>query len=60
MLIGLVTKNGIMIVEFANKIRESGKSKMDAILEASALRLRRRILMTSPATMLGALPITWL
>jgi multidrug efflux pump len=56
MLIGLVTKNGIMIVEFANKIRESGKSKMDAILEASALRLRP-ILMTSLATMLGALPI---
>jgi multidrug efflux pump len=56
MLIGLVTKNGIMIVEFANKIRESGKSKMEAILEASALRLRP-ILMTSLATMLGALPI---
>jgi multidrug efflux pump len=56
MLIGLVTKNGIMIVEFANKIRESGKSKMEAILEASALRLRP-ILMTSLATILGALPI---
>ncbi|MBK9637453.1 MAG: efflux RND transporter permease subunit [Bacteroidetes bacterium] len=56
MLIGLVTKNGIMIVEFANQLRESGKSKMEAIMEASALRLRP-ILMTSLATMLGALPI---
>ncbi|MBL7923262.1 MAG: efflux RND transporter permease subunit, partial [Bacteroidia bacterium] len=56
MLIGLVTKNGIMIVEFANKLREGGKSKMDAIVEASALRLRP-ILMTSMATILGAMPI---
>ena len=56
MLIGLVTKNGIMIVEFANQLRESGKSKMEAIMEAAALRLRP-ILMTSLATMLGALPI---
>ncbi len=56
MLIGLVTKNGIIIVEFANQLRQSGKNKMDAIIEASALRLRP-ILMTSLATMLGALPI---
>jgi multidrug efflux pump len=56
MLIGLVTKNGILIVEFANQLKESGKSKMEAILEASVLRLRP-ILMTSIATMLGALPI---
>lgn len=56
MLIGLVTKNGIMIVEFANQLREEGKSKIDAILEASAMRLRP-ILMTSIATILGALPI---
>jgi multidrug efflux pump len=56
MLIGLVTKNGILIVEFANQLKEQGKNKMDAILEASSMRLRP-ILMTSIATMLGALPI---
>ncbi|GAB2550071.1 efflux RND transporter permease subunit [Rufibacter soli] len=56
MLIGLVTKNGILIVEFANQLREDGKSKMDAILEASEARLRP-ILMTSLAIALGALPI---
>ena len=56
MLIGLVTKNGILIVEFANQLKEQGMNKMDAILEASSMRLRP-ILMTSIATMLGALPI---
>jgi multidrug efflux pump len=56
MLIGLVTKNGILIVEFANQLREQGKSKVDAILDASVLRLRP-ILMTSIATILGAMPI---
>ena len=56
MLIGLVTKNGILIVEFANKRREAGLSKMEAILEAAQQRLRP-ILMTSLATSLGALPI---
>ena len=56
MLIGLVTKNGILIVEFANKKREEGYSKMDAILHAAQQRLRP-ILMTSLATSLGALPI---
>lgn len=56
MLIGLVTKNGILIVEFANKKREEGANKMDAILHASQQRLRP-ILMTSLATSLGALPI---
>ena len=56
MLIGLVTKNGILIVEFANQLREQGKSKMDAIMEASEARLRP-ILMTSLAIALGALPI---
>jgi hydrophobe/amphiphile efflux-1 (HAE1) family protein len=56
MLIGLVTKNGILIVEFANKKREQGLSKMDAVLEASKQRLRP-ILMTSLATSFGALPI---
>lgn len=56
MLIGLVTKNGILIVEFANQLREEGKSKYDAIMEASESRLRP-ILMTSLAIALGALPI---
>lgn len=56
MLIGLVTKNGILIVEFANQKREEGLSKMDAVLEASRLRLRP-ILMTSLAMALGSLPL---
>lgn len=56
MLIGLVTKNGILIVEFANKKREGGLTKMQAVIEASTQRLRP-ILMTSLATALGALPI---
>ncbi|MBK7957248.1 MAG: efflux RND transporter permease subunit [Bacteroidetes bacterium] len=56
MLIGLVTKNGILIVEFANQLREQGKSKYEAIMEASEARLRP-ILMTSLAIALGALPI---
>jgi HAE1 family hydrophobic/amphiphilic exporter-1/multidrug efflux pump len=56
MLIGLVTKNGILIVEFANQLREQGFSKMEAILKASESRLRP-ILMTSLTIALGALPI---
>jgi HAE1 family hydrophobic/amphiphilic exporter-1/multidrug efflux pump len=56
MLIGLVTKNGILIVEFANQLREQGKPKMEAIMEAAEARLRP-ILMTSLAIALGALPI---
>jgi HAE1 family hydrophobic/amphiphilic exporter-1/multidrug efflux pump len=56
MLIGLVTKNGILIVEFANKKREQGIGKIEAVLQASQQRLRP-ILMTSLATSLGALPI---
>ncbi|HEX8562029.1 MAG TPA: efflux RND transporter permease subunit [Flavobacterium sp.] len=56
MLIGLVTKNGILIVEFANQLREQGKPKFEAIVEASESRLRP-ILMTSLAIALGALPI---
>ena len=56
MLIGLVTKNGILIVEFANKKREEGFNKTEAILQAAQQRLRP-ILMTSLATALGALPI---
>jgi len=56
MLIGLVTKNGILIVEFANQKREQGIPKKQAVLEAASQRLRP-ILMTSLATALGALPI---
>ncbi len=56
MLIGLVTKNGILIVEFANKKREAGLPIRAAVLEAAAQRFRP-ILMTSLATALGALPI---
>src|SRR5436190_10975874 len=56
MLVGLVTKNGILIVEFANQQREKGLSMMDAVITASVARFRP-ILMTSLATMLGALPI---
>lgn len=56
MLIGLVTKNGILIVEFANQLKEQGKPISEAIIEASAARLRP-ILMTSLAIALGALPI---
>lgn len=56
MLIGLVTKNGILIVEFANQKREKGMNKLQAALEAATQRFRP-ILMTSLATVLGALPI---
>jgi len=56
MLIGLVTKNGILIVEFANQLKEKGKSVHEAIREASVSRLRP-ILMTSLAIAIGALPI---
>ncbi len=56
MLIGLVTKNGILIVEFANQLKEKGMPVADAIREASVSRLRP-ILMTSLAISLGALPI---
>jgi multidrug efflux pump subunit AcrB len=56
MLIGLVTKNGILIVEFANQKQEQGLGKLQAVIEAAIQRLRP-ILMTSLATALGALPI---
>jgi multidrug efflux pump len=56
MLIGLVTKNGILIVEFANQLQKRGEDKALAIVNASAARLRP-ILMTTLATALGALPI---
>lgn len=56
MLIGLVTKNGILIVEFANQLRDKGHEKSKAVIEAAYLRLRP-ILMTSLAMSLGALPL---
>jgi multidrug efflux pump len=56
MLVGLVTKNGILIVEFANQRKEQGMKKLEAVLDASVSRLRP-ILMTSLATILGILPI---
>jgi multidrug efflux pump len=56
MLIGLVTKNGILIIEFANQLRERGMKVREALIEAATARLRP-ILMTSLATILGALPI---
>jgi len=56
MLIGLVTKNGILIVEFANQKQENGMTKLEAVTEAAMQRLRP-IIMTSLATALGALPI---
>ena len=56
MLIGLAAKNGILIVEFANQLRDEGRSVLQAITEASAVRLRP-ILMTSVATVVGAVPL---
>ena len=56
MLIGLVAKNGILIVEFANQLRDSGMEIGDAVYEASVVRLRP-ILMTTIATALGAMPL---
>jgi multidrug efflux pump len=56
MLIGLVTKNGILIVEFANKKQRAGLSKLEAVTEAATARMRP-ILMTSLTMTLGALPI---
>jgi multidrug efflux pump len=56
MLIGLVTKNGILIVEFANKKQEAGQNKLEAVTEAATARMRP-ILMTSLTMTLGALPI---
>lgn len=56
MLVGLAAKNGILIVEFANQLRDAGREFRDALVEACVVRLRP-ILMTSIATMLGALPL---
>ncbi len=56
LLIGLVAKNGILIVEFANQLRDEGMSVREAVIEASVLRLRP-IVMTALSTVLGALPL---
>ena len=56
LLIGLVTKNSILLVEYTNQLRERGMSTVDAVLEAGRIRLRP-ILMTSVATVMGAIPI---
>ena len=55
-LVGLVSKNGILIVEFANHLQETGKEKLDAIIEAASTRLRP-ILMTTAATVIGHFPL---
>ena len=56
LLIGLMAKNGILIVEFANQLRDQGHSVRDAILEGSVLRFRP-IVMTVVSTILGAVPL---
>jgi len=55
-LVGLITKHGILIVEFANQLRDKGESLHDAVIDAATLRLRP-ILMTTGAMVLGALPL---
>src|SRR5262250_1215695 len=55
-LVGLVSKNGILIVEFANHLQETGRHKLDAIIEAAGTRLRP-ILMTTAATVVGHFPL---
>ncbi len=55
-LVGLVAKNGILIVQFANHLRETGAGKLTAIIEASGTRLRP-ILMTTAATVVGHFPL---
>jgi multidrug efflux pump len=55
-LVGLITKHGILIVEFANQLQAQGRARLDAIVEAASLRLRP-ILMTTGAMVLGSLPL---
>ena len=55
-LVGLITKHGILIVEFANQLQEKGRDRLSAVIEAAGLRLRP-ILMTTGAMVLGALPL---
>jgi multidrug efflux pump len=57
-LVGLVSKNGILIVEFANKLQERGRDRLSAVIEASETRLRP-ILMTTAATVMGHLPLVF-
>ena len=57
-LVGLIAKNGILIVEFANQLQERGKSKLEAVIEAAGTRLRP-ILMTTAATVFGHLPLVF-
>src|SRR2546428_399673 len=57
-LVGLVAKNGILIVQFANQLREGGMAKLEAVIEAAGTRLRP-ILMTSAATVFGHLPLAF-
>jgi multidrug efflux pump len=56
MLVGLITKHGILIVEFANQLHARGQPKVEAVIEAASLRLRP-ILMTTAAMVLGAVPL---
>ncbi|GAB3380658.1 efflux RND transporter permease subunit [Lysobacter fragariae] len=55
-LVGLISKHGILIVEFSNQLQEQGRSKLEAVVDAAALRLRP-ILMTTGAMVLGSLPL---
>jgi multidrug efflux pump len=57
-LVGLVAKNGILIVEFANNLQEQGREKLKAVIEAATTRLRP-ILMTTAATVMGHLPLVF-
>jgi len=57
-LVGLIAKNGILIVEFANKLQEEGKDKLHAVVEAAETRLRP-ILMTTAATVMGHMPLVF-
>ena len=56
-LIGIISKNGILIVEFANKLQEQGLAKREAVIEAAKTRIRP-ILMISVATIAGHFPLT--
>jgi multidrug efflux pump len=55
-LVGLITKHGILIVEFADQLQEQGKQKLEAVIESASMRLRP-ILMTTAAMVLGAIPL---
>ncbi len=57
-LVGLISKNGILIVQFANHLQEEGRSKVKAVIEAASTRLRP-ILMTTAATVFGHLPLVF-